>query len=117
MFWTLIPLRLQDLAPRQPDLKERVRGPPMKAALKDGQPTKAAEGFCRKNGVAVESLEVEGDYVWATVESKGQPAAAVLAEVSCARTWLCWLSWSTLGSLCSARRSPAQPPDQAHSHI
>lgn len=50
--------------------------------MKDGEPTKAAEGFCRKNGVSISDIEVEGDYIWAAVHSKGAPAATVLSEVS-----------------------------------
>ena len=37
-------------------------GPPQKAAFDaDGNPTKAAEGFARKNGVAIADLKVEND--------------------------------------------------------
>jgi len=70
---------VKGLAARQEDLTERVRGPPVKVAVDgDGQFTKAALGFCKKNGLAESDLEVEGDYVWATVESKGAAAAEVL---------------------------------------
>ena len=40
----------------QPDLDEEVTGPPVKAAFKDGEPTKAAEAFAAKLGVAVDAL-------------------------------------------------------------
>jgi glycyl-tRNA synthetase len=73
------------LAPSQPDLTSQVQGPPAKVAFDaSGAPTRAAEGFARKQGVPVEALRVvsEGDraYVVATVTEKGRPAAEVLAE-------------------------------------
>ena len=48
----------------------------------DGGPSKALEGFCRKNGVAAGDVTREADgkgteYVWVTVQSKGCPAAEV----------------------------------------
>lgn len=75
---------VSDLAAKQPDMQERVRGPPAKAAYAaDGTPTKALEGFCKKNGVAVDECSLEADakgveYVWATVHTTGQSAAAAL---------------------------------------
>jgi glycyl-tRNA synthetase len=73
------------LAPRQPDRTLEVHGPPAKVAFDaDGCPTRAAEGFARKQGVPVESLRVvtEGDksYVVATKTEEGLSAAEVLAE-------------------------------------
>src|SRR5262245_12947777 len=38
------------LAARQRDLEEELVGPPVKAAFKDGAPTKAAEAFAQKLG-------------------------------------------------------------------
>jgi glycyl-tRNA synthetase len=73
------------LAPRQPDRTMEVQGPPAKVAYDaDGNPTRAAEGFARKQGVSVDALRLatEGDrtYVAATVTEEGRPATAVLAE-------------------------------------
>src|SRR5262245_17181623 len=45
-----------DLATAQPDLSEEVTGPPVKAAFKDGAPTKAAESFAQKLGVTTAEL-------------------------------------------------------------
>jgi glycyl-tRNA synthetase len=75
------------LAPRQPDRTTEVQGPPAKVAYDaDGNPTRAAEGFARKQGVSVDALRrvTEGDrtYVVATVTEEGRSAAAVLAEES-----------------------------------
>ncbi len=61
----------------------QVRGPPAKSAFgADGQPTKALEGFCRKNGVDPASVTREADakgveYVYAVVRDAGRPAAEV----------------------------------------
>ena len=49
-------LLVRGLADRQPDLSEEVTGPPVKAAFKDGVPTKAAEAFAAKLGCAVADL-------------------------------------------------------------
>jgi glycyl-tRNA synthetase len=73
------------LAPRQPDLTEELRGPAVNIAFDaEGNPTKAAQGFARGRGVAVESLirqDVGGtEYVFAIRETPGRPTAEVLAE-------------------------------------
>eukprot|EP00983_Pelagomonas_calceolata_P125841 1161244-Pelagomonas_calceolata.AAC.11 len=60
-----------------------VRGPPTKAAFAaDGSPTKALEGFCKKNGVAPGDVTKQADakgveYVFAKVKEVGRPAAEV----------------------------------------
>src|SRR5687768_1886370 len=53
-----IAVAVAELAARQPDLSERVVGPPVQAAYdKAGVPTRAALGFADKNGVDVAALE------------------------------------------------------------
>jgi len=50
---------VQGLSERQPDRQEVIAGPPVKVAFSpEGVPTKAAEGFARKNNVSVEELKV-----------------------------------------------------------
>lgn len=49
-------VRIEALADRQPDSDVERRGPALAAAFKDGQPTKAAEGFARSCGVSVDQL-------------------------------------------------------------
>ena len=76
---------IEDLASRQADLEQVVKGPPAARAFDAlGQPTKAAEGFARSKGVAVTDLRVQemdgGSYVVAIVHETGRPAPAVLAE-------------------------------------
>jgi glycyl-tRNA synthetase beta chain len=72
------------VSPAQPDISEQVTGPSLKVAYKDGAPTPAAQAFARKVNVPVTSLEKittpKGDYVAATVEKKGRPAADILSE-------------------------------------
>ncbi len=77
-------LELTGLADRQEDLVREVQGPREDIAFKDGKPTKAAEGFARKNGVDPSALDVvetdKGRFVQARVEVTGLPAAEVLPE-------------------------------------
>jgi glycyl-tRNA synthetase beta chain len=49
-------VRVVDLADKQPDRDVEKRGPALAAAFKEGQPTKAAEGFARSCGVGVDQL-------------------------------------------------------------
>ncbi len=76
---------VSELAPRQPDRTLEVHGPPANVAYDaHGNPTRAAEGFARKQDVPVESLRVvtDGDksYVVAIKTEEGRPAGDVLAE-------------------------------------
>jgi len=67
------------LPARQPDAQTEVRGPSAKAAFgPDGAPTKAAQGFAAKNGVAPEALRVVGEYVVADRLELGRPTGDVL---------------------------------------
>ncbi|MGD0931776.1 MAG: glycine--tRNA ligase subunit beta [Candidatus Korobacteraceae bacterium] len=72
------------VAPAQPDLSEKLTGPSIKVAYKDGAPTPAAEAFARKANVSVDALEKittpKGEYLAATVLKKGRPAAEIFAE-------------------------------------
>ncbi len=76
---------VQGLSPRQREVEEVVKGPPVRVAFADdGQPTRAAAGFARKQGVDVGALEVReidgGEYVVAVRRREGRPAAEVLTE-------------------------------------
>lgn len=76
-------LLVEDVAEAQEDLVEWVRGPSQAAAFDDaGRPTRAAQGFARGQGVAVEDLEVretpQGPYVFARRHEPGRPAREVL---------------------------------------
>ncbi|MHB1420164.1 MAG: glycine--tRNA ligase subunit beta [Bacillota bacterium] len=70
----------------QKDQVNEVKGPPFSAAYDtQSQPTKAAAGFARSQGVAVEDLIIKktptGDYVFAVSRSQGQPAMGVLPSL------------------------------------
>ncbi|MGB3205428.1 MAG: glycine--tRNA ligase subunit beta [Crinalium sp.] len=73
------------LPTQQPDREEEIKGPPAQAAFKDGQPTKAAEGFARKQGVELAALEIrptdKGDFVFVRKKFTGQPTAEILTSV------------------------------------
>ncbi|MBA2663126.1 MAG: glycine--tRNA ligase subunit beta [Bradymonadaceae bacterium] len=73
------------LAEHQRDLEEVRTGPPAQAAFRDGQPTKAAEGFARAQGVELAELYLvesdKGAYVAARVFQKGGPVRELLPEI------------------------------------
>lgn len=75
-----------DVPERQPDQEREVRGPSKAVAFgADGKPTGAAQGFARKQGVPVESLQIvdtpQGEYVQARVRDEGRPAVDVLGNM------------------------------------
>lgn len=74
-------LLVRDLADRATDIEERLEGPPVSAGFKDGQPTKAAEGFAKKAGVSVDSLDVSGERLIAHRHVKGQPTEEILSTL------------------------------------
>ncbi len=74
-----------DLADKQDDLRQEVKGPARKIAVdENGAWTKAALGFARSQGVAPDELvfrEVGGvDYVFAVKDTPGRPARELLEE-------------------------------------
>ena len=75
-------LVVEGLALVQDDLDESVMGPPVKAAFRDGQPTRAAEAFAQKLGCAVDDLERvttdKGEYLRGVRREKGRPARELL---------------------------------------
>jgi len=76
---------IQGLPSQQPDREEEIKGPPAQAAFQDGKPTKAAEGFARKQGVALEALEIrptdKGEFVFVRQSIPGRPVADILTEL------------------------------------
>lgn len=80
-------LMVMGLAERQEDLSTEVKGPAVKAAYDaKGEPTKAAQGFARGQGVPVEGLftqEINGiPYVFARKSEIGLGAAALLPQIA-----------------------------------
>lgn len=79
-------VRLERIAERQEDLEETVTGPPVSAAFgPDGQPTPAAVGFARKQGVTVAELgrasSPKGDYLTFLKRQRGRTAIDTLPDV------------------------------------
>lgn len=75
---------IDGLPERQPDRAEEAKGPPAKAAYKDGKPTKAATGFAASRGVSVDQLEVrdtgKGEFVFVQQTIPGRKTAELLQE-------------------------------------
>jgi glycyl-tRNA synthetase beta chain len=76
---------IRDLPTQQPDREEEVKGPPAQNAFKDGQPTPAASGFAKKQGVDVSAFEIrptdKGDFVFVKKKIPGRPVAEILTEL------------------------------------
>ncbi|MBD0392813.1 MAG: glycine--tRNA ligase subunit beta, partial [Microcoleus sp. C1-bin4] len=76
---------VKGLPVQQLDREEEVKGPPASSAFKDGKPTKAAEGFAKKQGVEIDALEVratdKGDFVFVLKKIPGRKTADILAEL------------------------------------
>lgn len=71
---------------QQADAEEELVGPPVKAAYKDGKPTKAAEAFAEKAGIPVDQLRTitnaKGEYLAATAKRAGKSfSEVVLSEL------------------------------------
>ena len=79
-------LKVLDLAGRQPDVENELRGPPVKVAFDaDGQPTRAALAFAEKCGVAVSDLDrlatPKGDWLVFRGTEAGRPASELLPDL------------------------------------
>ena len=79
-------LMAKDVAETQRDKVEEVMGPPAKVAFDEaGNPTKAALGFAKGQGVAVEDLKVKetpkGAYVYVLKEEKGGQTMELLPGI------------------------------------
>ncbi|WP_373547171.1 glycine--tRNA ligase subunit beta [Chamaesiphon sp.] len=74
-----------NLPDRQIDRVEEIKGPPAAAAYKDGQPTPAAMGFAKKQGVEISSLELrptdKGEFIFITKTIAGRDTREILTEL------------------------------------
>ncbi|EMQ2877136.1 glycine--tRNA ligase subunit beta [Vibrio navarrensis] len=80
-------LKVANLAEGQADKVVEKRGPAIAVAFDaDGQPTKAAEGWARGNGITVEQADRlktdQGEWLLFKQEVKGQEAKAVVVELA-----------------------------------
>ncbi len=75
---------LRSVPPRGRETSEEVRGPSESVAFTDGEPTRAAQGFARSQGVNVEELVVRDDekgrYVYAQKTDPGRDSGEILSE-------------------------------------
>ncbi len=79
-------VRLAKIAERQEDLEEVVTGPPVSAAFNaSGEPTPAAVGFAKKQGVTVDELSrtpgPKGEYLTFLKRVRGKSAIDTLPDV------------------------------------
>ncbi|GAB4151515.1 MAG: glycine--tRNA ligase subunit beta [Cyanobacteria bacterium J069] len=76
---------IEGLPEQQPERVEEAKGPSVQAAFKDGQPTKAAEGFARSRGLSIEDFEIrktdKGEFVFVKQTIPGRPTPEVLTEL------------------------------------
>jgi glycyl-tRNA synthetase beta chain len=76
---------ISNLPDRQIDRQEEIKGPPAAAAYKNGQPTAAALGFAKKQGVDVSSLGLrmtdKGEFIFITKSIPGRDTREILTEL------------------------------------
>ena len=65
----------------QADSTEEFKGPAVNIAFKDGEPTKAAQGFARGKGIDVKDLVVKDNYIYAVKHIQGRETAELLPHV------------------------------------
>ncbi|NVM25108.1 MAG: glycine--tRNA ligase subunit beta [Desulfobacterales bacterium] len=74
------------IADKQEDTVQEMIGPPKKAAFdEEGNPTKAAFGFAKKQGVPVGELQLletpKGEYLYVKRKAPGRPTIELLTEI------------------------------------
>ncbi|NIC05454.1 glycine--tRNA ligase subunit beta [Billgrantia bachuensis] len=78
-------VQVAELADKQPDREVERRGPALAAAFKDGQPTKAAEGFARSCGVSVADLihleTDKGTWLGYREQQQGETTTRLLPDI------------------------------------
>lgn len=70
-----IAIRIFGLAEKGESITIETKGPSVKAAYKDGEPTRALEGFCRGQGITIDNLVIKNlnndEYVYAIKDIEG----------------------------------------------
>ncbi|ACL69994.1 glycine--tRNA ligase subunit beta [Halothermothrix orenii] len=75
-------LFVKELAEKQEEKREVVKGPARSIAFEDdGTPTRAAKGFSRAQGVEVDDLIIKDDYVYVEKIEQGQDTAGLLKDI------------------------------------
>ena len=79
-----IALTIEGISPFSEDNISERKGPPLSQAFHDGEPTKAAIGFAKRNNLSPEKLEVretpKGSFVFAKLIEKGKPVESLLVD-------------------------------------
>ncbi|QLE50829.1 glycine--tRNA ligase subunit beta [Nostoc sp. C057] len=82
---------IKGLPSQQADREEEIKGPPAQAAFKDGQPTAAALGFAKKQGVELDALFLrptdKGEFVFVQKRIPGRPVTEILTELVSQWIW------------------------------
>lgn len=78
-------LMAEGVLEKQQDLIQEVTGPPKRVAFdKNGAPTKAAEGFAKKQGISIDEIKTietpKGEYLYVKQEIPGRPTLDILSE-------------------------------------
>jgi glycyl-tRNA synthetase beta chain len=81
-----IVLHAEGMAESQTDLVREIKGPPVRISYDEsGNPTKAAIGFAKSQGIDVSDLQVRtidsGDYIFAVLREPGSPVQEVLQSI------------------------------------
>ncbi|TYZ22577.1 glycine--tRNA ligase subunit beta [Selenomonas ruminis] len=85
-------LIVKDLAEKQEDVSSENRGPSVQIAFDaDGNPSKAAQGFARGQGVDPKDLVEKDGYVYAMVHEEGKATAELLQDLL--KDLICGLSF------------------------
>lgn len=72
---------IPNVADREADREQEVKGPPKKAAYDaSGAPTQALNGFLKKNGASIDDVVDSGDYVMIRRKMIGRAATDILRE-------------------------------------
>jgi glycyl-tRNA synthetase beta chain len=72
---------LPNIPEREDDRDEEVKGPPAKAAYDaEGKPTRALDGFLKKNNATIDDLIPGGDYVRVRRTVRGRTAGEILQQ-------------------------------------
>ena len=91
-------LKHTEMPSKQADSTIELFGPPLVAAIKDGKPTKAAEGFARKCGVAFDELgrseKNAKEVLYFKKEEKGSDTASLLQEML--EKWISTMSFGKM---------------------
>lgn len=80
-----IAVKVAELSSHQNPASEKLKGPPVDVALKDGKPTPAGLGFAKKAGVDFKDLKIEetprGKYFCCIKEYPGAPVRDMIEEL------------------------------------